>query len=117
MFRKKQERDQEHPKIYIAGNLHYIYKVSRATPKFPLEQKASPINSTPDVFSKTYSSSPYITVEAGHYVVEKTKKQNFVSMQLKNNLLFHHFPDRHEHAIRKAIEWLNLNNFTAAEML
>ena len=90
LVRRRQIEGSEHPKIYIPGTIHYVYKVSRAVPKLVIVSTTnSPTNVTDerDLSNCHGSSNRFINVEKAHYVMETSKRSIFSTMQLKNNLL------------------------------
>lgn len=83
----------DHPKTYIAGTVHYIYKTSRSIPEYA-------IGGVDECEIKS----------KGVYSVELGNRKHFTTMQLKNNFLMHHAPDKYEYGLRKAIDRLDTLN-------
>ncbi len=88
MFRKKTEAESDHPKVYIPGNVYFIYKAARLRSE---TSDASYLRQVTSYFSGDDSSK---------YVVEKSDRKMFVTVPLRSNMIFHHFPDRHEKGLR-----------------
>lgn len=101
MYHKSIIENSEHPKVYIPGNVYYIYKTSRAVagdgdkPYLSAEMLAS-------LFGFMNFK------DKGHYAVEKSDKKLFLTIPLRSNVLFHHFPDRYEKGLR-GVCFMNFN--------
>jgi hypothetical protein len=93
LFHKSTIENSEHPKIYAPGNVYYIYKTSRAVAG-DAEKDYSPAEMLTSLFGLISFKKD------GHYVLEKTDKKLFLSIPLRSNILFHHFPDRYEKGLR-----------------
>ncbi|KAJ3222083.1 hypothetical protein HK099_002737 [Clydaea vesicula] len=107
--RKQLKESEENPKQYVVGNIYYIYKTSRMYgKKGEIFGNDSHLDFNDERKLKR-DGHPLIRTDVGHYVVEKTDKRNFLSVQIQQNLLYHHFPNKYLNGMQKSIDWLSRN--------
>ncbi|KAJ3204824.1 hypothetical protein HDU67_009294, partial [Dinochytrium kinnereticum] len=75
-----------HPKVYIPGTLHYIYKTSRVLRSRTVAPESG-VRAVDD--------------ERPHYVVERSERGRFLVVQVKLDMIWDHVPGRYENGIKK----------------
>ncbi|KAJ3111497.1 hypothetical protein HDU96_005650 [Phlyctochytrium bullatum] len=80
-----------HPKVYIPGTVHYVYKTSRV-----LKRRGA----VPE------SGVPAVDDTRPHYVLERSDRSRFLTVQVKLDMLWDHIPSKYENALKKAHDWL-----------
>ncbi|KAI9101837.1 hypothetical protein DFS34DRAFT_433546 [Phlyctochytrium arcticum] len=81
----------QHPKVFIPGQIYYLYKTSRIYPT--TTKKKSPPTTT--------TNNPLIDDPTPHYLLERSRKELFCNIQFKPNFMHHHFPNKYDRALRQ----------------
>ncbi|KAJ3168430.1 hypothetical protein HK101_011637 [Irineochytrium annulatum] len=95
--RELREGDK-YPKVYCPGNVYYVYKTSRVLRgEKVLDHRRVKVG---------LSGNKIVDDETPHYVMELSDKANFVTVMVKINMLYHHFPNKYENGMMKAHDWI-----------
>ncbi|KAJ3261310.1 hypothetical protein HK103_005918 [Boothiomyces macroporosus] len=91
------KKTNKHPRLFLPGKVFFMYKTNRLDPTSSLLKKGLHKNNT---------GNPILDDEEPHYVVERSIPEHFDDVHFKVDMIFHHFNNKYDNALRKAHDWL-----------
>jgi hypothetical protein len=86
-----------HPKAVHCGKVYFIYKTSRVPRKAGLDDGGD---------EDSGSEHPLIDDARKHYIVEESHPDNFLSLHVRMNLVYHHFPSNYKKGLEQSLTWI-----------
>jgi hypothetical protein len=92
---ENQKSLNENPRLFIPGKVYFMYKTTRIDP----DQKNNKIKSLS-------TGNPLIDAPSPHYIVENSSPDHFGDVHIKMDMIFHHFLNKYDNALRNAHDFL-----------
>ncbi|KAI8824365.1 uncharacterized protein EV422DRAFT_318078 [Fimicolochytrium jonesii] len=96
------KESNEHPKVFIPGKIFYVYKSTRVFSSTSRPRKDGQAQ-------REITGNPLIDDPTPHYLLERSTKELFCNIQFKTNFLIHHIPNKYNHSLRMAHNYLEEN--------